>query len=72
MVEEKGHKKLTFLTCRPLKVSRMVRSKSMHMRMCMCMCSSGSGKGTHMMKGWLSTPGSVAVVVNWMVLSVDP
>ena len=70
MVEEKGHKKLTFLTCRPLKVSRMVRSKSVCM--CMCMGSSGSGKGTHMMKGWLSTPGSVTVVVDWMVLSVDP
>ena len=68
MVEEKGHKNLTFLTCCPLKVSRMVRSKSV----CMCMCSSGSGKGTHMMKGRLSTPGSVAVVVDWVVLSVDP
>ena len=68
MVEEKGHKKLTFLTCRPLKVSRMVRSKSV----CMCMCSSGSGKGTHMMKGWLSTPGSVPVVVDRVVLTVDP
>ena len=72
MVEEKGHKKLTFLTCRPLKVSRMVRSKSVCMCMCMCMCSSSSGKGTHMMKGWLSTTGSVTVVVDRMVLSVDP
>ena len=44
----------------------------MCMGMSMCTGSSNSGKGTHMMKGGFSSTGSVAVVVDGMVLSVDP
>ena len=62
------------LTCRPLEISRMERSK--RVRMCMSMrvrmsCSC-SGKGAHMMESGFASPGSVAVVVDRVVLPVDP
>ena len=62
------------LTCRSLEISRMERS----IRVCMCMsmrvstsCSC-SGQGAHMMESGFASSGSVAVVVDRVVLPVDP
>ena len=64
------------LTCRPFEISRMERS--IRVRMCMSMsmrvstsCSC-SGKGAHMMESGFASSGSVAVVVDRVVLPVDP
>ena len=64
------------LTCRPLEISRMERS--IRVRMCMSMsmrmstsCSC-SRQGAHMMESGFASTGSVAVVVDRVVLAVDP
>ena len=64
------------LTCRPFEISRMERS--IRVRMCMSMsmrmstsCSC-SGQGAHMMESGFASSGSVAVVVDRVVLPVDP
>ena len=48
-----------------------VRSKSVCMCMSASVCtsSSGSGKGAHMVEGGLAAAWSVAMVVNWVVLT---
>ena len=62
------------LTCRPFEISRMERS--IRVRMCMSMrvstsCSC-SGEGAHMMESGFASSGAVAVVVDRVVLPVDP
>ena len=64
------------LTCRPFEISRMERS--IRVRMCMSMsmrmstsCSC-SRQGAHMMESGFASTGSVAVVVDRVVLPVDP
>ena len=62
------------LTCRPFEISRMERSirVSMCMSMRVGMRCSCSGQGAHMMESGFASTGSVAVVVDRVVLPVDP
>ena len=64
------------LTCRPFEISRMERSIRVSMCMSMSMrvstsCSC-SRQGAHMMESGFASTGSVAVVVDRVVLPVDP
>ena len=66
------------LTCRPFEISRMERSIRVSMRvgvsmsMCVSTSCSCSGQGAHMMESGFASSGSVAVVVDRVVLPVDP